>query len=83
MAEEATIMAEEMKPEKKVAFANRKYTNEEKRKAEEEELEQLMKEQKGEAQEKPEPEEEPKNAEEKTFKKRYSDLRRHQQQQSE
>jgi len=83
MAEEATIMAEEMKPEKKVAFANRKYTNEEKRKREEEELEQLMKEQKGEAQEKPEPEEEPKNAEEKTFKKRYSDLRRHQQQQSE
>ena len=83
MAEEATIMAEEMKPEKKAAFANRKYTNEEKRKKEEEELEQLMKEQKGEAQEKPEPEEEPKNAEEKTFKKRYSDLRRHQQQQSE
>ena len=84
MAEEATIMAEEMKPEKKVAFANRKYTNEEKRKKEEEELEQLMKEQKGEVEEKPEPEEaEPKNAEEKTFKKRYSDLRRHQQQQSE
>jgi len=80
MAEEATIMAEEMKPEKKVAFANRKYTNEEKRKKEEEELEQLMKEQKGEVE--PE-EEEPKNAEEKTFKKRYSDLRRHQQQQSE
>ena len=36
MAEEATIMAEEMKPEKKIAFANRKYTNEEKRKREEE-----------------------------------------------
>ena len=47
MAEQA-IMAEEMKPEKKIAFANRKYTNEEKRKMEEEELEQLMKEQKGE-----------------------------------
>ena len=43
MAEQATIMAEEMKPQKKVAFANRKYTNEEKRKLEEEELEQLMK----------------------------------------
>jgi len=84
MAEQA-IMAEEMQPEKKVAFANRKYTNEEKRKKEEEELEQMMKEQKGEAEQKTaEPEEaEPTNAEEKTFKKRYSDLRRHQQQQSE
>ena len=84
MAEQA-IMAEEMQPEKKIAFANRKYTNEEKRKLEEEELEQMMKEQKGEvAQETAEPEEaEPTNAEEKTFKKRYSDLRRHQQQQSE
>ncbi|OUU09492.1 MAG: hypothetical protein CBB98_10015 [Rhodobacteraceae bacterium TMED38] len=83
MAEQATIMAEEMKPEKKVAFANRKYTNEEKRKMEEEELEQLMKEQKGEV-EQTEPEEsEPTSAEEKTFKKRYSDLRRHQQQQAE
>jgi len=52
---------------------------------EEEELEQLMKEQKGDVeQEAAEPEEsEPTNAEEKTFKKRYSDLRRHQQQQSE
>ena len=40
-----TIMAEEMQPEKKIAFANRKYTNEEKRKMEEEELEQLIKEQ--------------------------------------
>jgi len=43
-----TIMAEEMQSPKKVAFANRKYTNEDKRKMEEEELEQLMKEQKGE-----------------------------------
>ena len=80
------IMAEEMKPETKVAFANRKYTNEEKRKMEEEELEQLMKEQQGEPEAAPEaePEEaEPANAEEKTFKKRYSDLRRHQQQQAE
>ena len=33
------IMAEEMQPEAKVAFANRKYTQEEKRKREEEELE--------------------------------------------
>ena len=78
------IMAEEMQSPKKVAFANRKYTNEEKRKMEEEELEQLMKEQQGEPEATPEPEEaEPANAEEKTFKKRYSDLRRHQQQQTE
>ena len=85
MAEEATVMAEEVKPEKKVAFANRKYTNEEKRKKEEEELEQMIKEQRGEVeQEATEPEEaEPTNAEEKTFKKRYSDLRRHQQKQAE
>jgi hypothetical protein len=84
MAEQATIMAEEMKPEKKVAFASRKYSNEEKRKAEEAELEQLMKEQAGEVEE-PEQkeEEEPTTAEEKTFKKRYSDLRRHQQKQAE
>ena len=80
-----TIMAEEMQSPKKVAFANRKYTNEEKRKMEEEELEQLMKEQRGEVEETTEePQEaEPANAEEKTFKKRYSDLRRHQQQQAE
>ena len=84
MAETAEIMAEEMQSPKKVAFANRKYTNEEKRKMEEEELEQLLKEQKGEVEEQPEEQEaEPANAEEKTFKKRYSDLRRHQQQQAE
>jgi hypothetical protein len=82
MAESATIMAEEMQSPKKVAFANRKYTNEEKRKMEEEELEQLMKEQRGEVeqQEETEPQEaEPTSAEEKTFKKRYGDLRRHMQ----
>jgi len=83
MAETAEIMAEEMQSPKKVAFANRKYTNEEKRKMEEEELEQLLKEQKGEVEETTEPEDEPTTAEEKTFKKRYSDLRRHQQQQAE
>tara|TARA_R110002153_G_scaffold51927_1_gene145766 strand:- start:163 stop:1032 length:870 start_codon:yes stop_codon:yes gene_type:complete len=80
---EENIMAEEMQSPKKVAFANRKYTNEDKRKMEEEELEQLMKEQKGEV-ETAEPEEaEATTAEEKTFKKRYSDLRRHQQKQAE
>ena len=83
MAESATIMAEEMQPEKKVAFANRKYTNEEKRKIEEEELEQLLKVQKGEVITEEAEEQEPDNAEEKTFKKRYSDLRRHQQKQAE
>ena len=79
MAENATIMAEEMQPPKKVAFANRKYTNEEKRKMEEEELEQMLKEQRGEVEETAEePQEvEPDTAEEKTFKKRYGDLRRH------
>ena len=78
------IMAEEMQSPKTVAFATRKYTNEEKRKREEEELEQLLKEQRGETEEvkaeEAEPQEaEPANAEEKTFKKRYGDLRRHMQ----
>ena len=80
---EAEIMAEEMQSSKKVAFAQRKYTNEEKRKIEEEELEQMLKEQRGEVEEAAEETEaEPEGAEEKTFKKRYSDLRRHQQQQA-
>ena len=84
MAENA-IMAEEMQSPKKVAFANRKYTNEEKRKIEEEELEQLLKTQRGEADEDSSESEEaePTSSEEKTFKKRYSDLRRHQQKQAE
>ena len=74
-------MAEEVKPETKVAFANRKYSNEDKRKMEEEELEQLIAEQKGETTEATEEvvEAEPANAEEKSFKKRYGDLRRHMQ----
>jgi len=77
------IMAEEMKPQTKKAFVSKPYSQEEKIKRDEEELEQLMKEQKGEV-ETAEPEEaEPTNAEEKTFKKRYSDLRRHQQKQAE
>ena len=82
---EAAIMAEEMQSEKKIAFANRKYTNEEKRKMEEEELEQLLKTQRGEADEDSSGSEEaePTSSEEKTFKKRYSDLRRHQQKQAE
>ena len=77
---EQQIMAEEMQSPKKVAFANRKYTNEERLKKEEEELEQLLAEQKNEEEQVKEPkEEEPTNAEERSFKKRYGDLRRHQQ----
>tara|TARA_R100000234_G_C4963027_1_gene162632 strand:+ start:54 stop:905 length:852 start_codon:yes stop_codon:yes gene_type:complete len=69
------VMVEQV--ETKSAFINKKYSNEDKRKKEEEELEQLVAEQKGEAkQEEPEPE----GAEEKSFKKRYGDLRRHMQQ---
>jgi len=83
MAEQA-IMAEEMQSPKKVAFANKPYTQEERIKREEEELEQLIKEQNGEVEEPVlEEEAEPANAEERTFKKRYSDLRRHQQKQAE
>jgi hypothetical protein len=81
-----TIMAEEMQTEKKVAFANRKYTNEEKREREEAELAEMLEQQKQakEGKQAAEPEEEePTSAEEKTFKKRYSDLRRHQQKQAE
>jgi len=80
-------MAEEQQKEmvvetpKKVSMMARPYTSEERNKKDEEELEQLLKEQKGEVEE--EVEEEPKGAEEKTFKKRYSDLRRHQQKQAE
>ena len=84
MAEAAEVIAEEMQPEKKVAFATRKYSNAEKREEEEAELELMLKQQRGEVEETTEEvEEEPANAEEKTFKKRYSDLRRHQQKQAE
>ena len=78
---DTTTMSEEVKSETKVAFANRKYSNEDKRKMEEEELEQLIAEQKGETTEATEEvvEAEPANAEEKSFKKRYGDLRRHMQ----
>ena len=72
-----TIIAEE-----KVAFANRKYSNEERIKKEEEELAELIAEQKGEPEtEETDAESEPTNAEEKSFKKRYGDLRRHSQKQ--
>jgi len=55
------------------------YSNQDRIKKDEEELEQLIAQQKGEAQEES-VEEEPTSAEEKSFKKRYGDLRRHMQQ---
>jgi len=76
-----TIMAEEMQSTPKAAFVNKPYTQEERIKRDEEELEELMKAREGEETE--EVEAEPTSAEEKTFKKRYSDLRRHQQKQAE
>ena len=78
-----TIMAEEMQSTPKTAFMNKPYTQEERVKRDEEELEELMKAQRGEAESEEEVEAEPTSAEEKTFKKRYSDLRRHQQKQAE
>jgi len=78
-----TIMAEEMQSTPKAAFVNKPYTQEERVKRDEEELEQLKKEHAGEAEEVEAEEAEPTSAEEKTFKKRYSDLRRHQQKQAE
>jgi len=73
----ADAMIKEATP-KKVAFVSKPYTQEERIKKEEQELEQLIKEQKGEAAESEDKsEEEPTSAEEKTFKKRYGDLRRH------
>ena len=80
-----TVMAEEPQQQKKAAFVSRKYNNDEKRKLDEEELAELLKAQQGESVEeksKVEEEQEPASAEEKTFKKRYSDLRRHQQKQA-
>ena len=80
------IMIKEATP-KKVAFVSKPYSREEKIKKDEEELQKLKDEQKGKTEEdKVETEEdklekeEPKNAEEKTFKKGYGDLRRHVQQ---
>jgi hypothetical protein len=82
MAEEAnTLMTKEATP-KTAMFMNRPYSQEERIKKDEEELERLVKEQKsaGEVtEEKEDGEETPTTAEERTFKKRYGDLRRHSQ----
>jgi hypothetical protein len=80
MSENMEVMTSEIEAPKKVAFANKKYSNAERLKREEEELERLIAEQKGEVEQVEEPQEaEPANAEERSFKKRYGDLRRHQQ----
>ena len=64
------------------AFVSKPYSNKDKIEEEEKELEQLLAEQKGEsAEQEAETETEPTSAEEKTFKKRYGDLRRHTQKQ--
>ena len=79
MAEAQKNMVEENTP-KKTMFMNRPYSQEERLKKDEEELAQLIKEQKSEGEnteEKAEGEAEPTSAEERTFKKRYGDLRRH------
>ena len=83
MAEELN-MVKDATP-KKAAFMSKPYSNDDKRKKEEDELKQLLDGQKGESK-KEEPKEEdvePEGAEEKSFKKRYGDLRRHSQKQAE
>jgi len=75
------VNTETFEAPKKVAFATRKYNNDDKMKREEEELARLVAEQKGQPVESVEADEaEPENAEERSFKKRYGDLRRHVQQ---
>ena len=80
---------------KKVAFVSKPYSQEERLKKDEEELKKLIKEQKGEKDAKEDSKDstdadnttdkadskEPESAEERSFKKRYGDLRKHQQQQ--
>ena len=81
--EQAQEMVVDATP-KKTAFMNKRSTHEDRIKRDEQELEELKKQATGEStetvtEEKAEDEEEPKSAEEKTFKKRYGDLRRHSQ----
>ncbi len=78
-----TVMAGEVTTPKKVAFAGRKNANSSRIEQDEKELQELMQtEEKVDEKKEPEieaQEAEPVNAEEKSFKKRYGDLRRHQQ----
>jgi len=82
MAEQAQEMVVDATPKKK-AFMEKPSTHEERIKKDEEELNQLIEETKTKSESveetKAEDDEEPKTAEEKTFKKRYGDLRRHSQ----
>jgi hypothetical protein len=81
MAEaQAKVMVQDATPKKVMALASRKYSRDDKIKKDEEELENLIAENKGEVKEEAQAEPEPTTAEEKTFKKRYGDLRRHTQQ---
>ncbi len=73
-----TAMAGEVTSPKKVAFVDRKSANSDRIEQDEKELKELL-EDKEEAPEVEAQEAEPVNAEEKSFKKRYGDLRRHQQ----
>ncbi len=78
-----TVMAGEVTAPKKVTFADRKNANSNRIEQDEKELQELMQtEEKVDEEKEPEveaQEAEPVNAEEKSFKKRYGDLRRHQQ----
>jgi len=78
MAEMQNLMVKENTP-KKAMLVNRPYSQEERIKKDEEELKLLLKEQKEGPTDTVDDSEEPANAEEKTFKKRYGDLRRHNQ----
>ena len=61
--------------EKKKAFISRPYSNEDRIKKDEEELEEMLRQQKGETAEAEEEQEaEPANAEERSFKKRYGNI---------
>ena len=87
MAEQAQEMVVDATPKTK-AFLAKRSTHEDRIKKDEEELKELLKEQTGdtekeegteENEDSTEEKEEPKSAEERTFKKRYGDLRRHSQ----
>ena len=83
MAEQAQERVVEATP-KKATFVSKPSPHEDRIKKDEQELEELKKQAQGETEEtvedkKTEEEEEPKSAEERTFKKRYGDLRRHSQ----
>jgi hypothetical protein len=77
MSEVDTVQVEEKK-----AFISRPYSNSERIKKDEEELEEMLRVQRGEVSDEDQ-EAEPTSAEERSFKKRYGDLRRHTQKQQE